>query len=146
MRSFLLCLVLAPPSFASPTLHAKNGQSVRLLLGEKRESAIGLRPQSGSWKLELARTEAETAEVVDVTAGTTGMKWQVAVEDGALRFDERFRADHAYRVELRSGQKSLGSAFVYLYPPKVAHRQQVKFDDSDASGDGEMATLPKPTL
>ena len=127
-------------------LHAKNGSSVRLVLGEKKEKAIGLKAQSGGWKLELAKTDAEIAEVVDVTTGVTGMKWEVALADGAIRFDERFRADHAYRVEILKGQKSLGAAFVYLYPPKVAQKQRVKFEETDLLGDGEMATLPTPTL
>jgi hypothetical protein len=146
MRSLLAFLLLAAPSFAAPSLHAKNGQSVRVVLGEKREKAIGLKPVNGAWKLQLAKTEAELAEVVDVTNGVSGMKWEVTLEDGAVRFDARFRGDHAYRVELRHGQKSLGAAFVYLYPPKMARQQKVQFDDGDSAGDGEMATLPKPTL
>jgi hypothetical protein len=116
-----------------------------VVLGDKRERGIGLRPAHGEWKLELGRADGEIAQIVDTAH--PAMKWQVAIADGALRLDaQRFVADHAYRVELRHGDKLVGAALVYLYPPKVANRSEVVFDGDDAGGSDELTTVPKPTL
>jgi hypothetical protein len=153
MRSlWLLGLMFSTATaWAAPSIHARNGESVRLRLGHERQSGIGLRPgRARDWCLELASTEADLAEVVDVTGGTSGAHWQVSVADHALRFDTaRFAADHAYRVELRRGLRTVGVALVYLYPPKAAAQERVEFGDDARPGektDEEMATLPKPTL
>jgi hypothetical protein len=142
----LLGLLISSSAMAAPTFRPKNGHSVRVVLGAKKEKGFGLRHARGGWRVELGRTQAATAEVVDVTAGTPGNKWEVSVESGALSLDQRFIAGHAYRVELRDGSRSIGSTLVYLYPPKIAARQQVSFADNESGADGEMATLPKPSL
>ena len=135
-------------ALAAPSIHARNGESVRLRLGHERQSGIGLRPSPArDWRLELPRTGADRAEVVDVTGGTSGAHWQVTVADNALRFDAaRFAPDHAYRVELRRGLRTLGVAVVYLYPPKAEKQRRVEFADDARGPDEEMATIPKPTL
>ena len=118
-----------------------------MVLGEKRERGFGLHHANGAWRLVIGKSAADAAEVVDVTGGAPGMKWQVSVQAGALSLGgDRFAPGHAYRVELRQGTRSLGSALVYLYPPKVSARHKVQFDEADLLSDGEMATLPKPTL
>lgn len=145
MRFWILALLISLTASAAPVVRPKNGESVRLLLGDKRERGFGVRPARGEWKLDLGHTDADLAEIVDVTA-QVAMKWQVAVVDGTVRLEaDRFVADHAYRVELRRGPKTLGQALIYLYPAKLAARQQLKFDDDD-SGSDELTTVPKPTL
>jgi hypothetical protein len=137
------------PAFASP-LRAKNGQSVRLMLSGQREVGIGLRPLRGAWKLDLLDAQgADSAEVVDVTAGAPASKWMMAVEAGALVFDgRRFMADHAYRVQLRRGNLPLGSALVYLYPAKMGAKSRVSFGDDETHPDDDdgIAVTPKSAL
>jgi hypothetical protein len=147
MRNLMLLgLLVSSTALAAPTFRPKNGHTVRVVLGEKKERGFGVKHAHGEWRVELGQTHAAMAEVVDVTAGTPGSKWEVSVESGALRLDQRFIAGHAYRVELRHGTQSLGSTLVYLYPPKAAAKQQVTFADDDSGADGEIATLPKPVL
>ncbi|MCU1280153.1 MAG: hypothetical protein JWM53_3699 [bacterium] len=143
-----LVAVLGGSAAAAP-LKIHNGSSVRVALQGKREAGVGLRPHAGGWRLELTATPGAVADVFDVTEGAAGSKWTVAVDDGAVFFDEEtFAPGHAYRVLVRRGSESLGATLVYLYPPAVASRHKVTFDDADASGNsGEGPTIAKkPTL
>jgi hypothetical protein len=145
---FALVAMLSGSAVASP-LKIHNGSSVRVALQGKREVGVGLRPNAGGWRLELSTSMGAVADVFDVTEGATASKWTVAVDDGALFFDqETFVAGHAYRVLVRRGAESLGATLVYLYPPSVASRHKVTFDDADATGSGgEGITITKkPTL
>jgi hypothetical protein len=83
-----------------------------------------------------------------VTEGSASSKWTVQVEDGIVFFDqETFMPGHAYRVLVRRGAEALGATLVYLYPPTVASRHKVTFDDAEASGAGDGPTImKKPTL
>jgi hypothetical protein len=145
--ALLALLLLGVPAIAAPTFRLRNAQSVHVRLGDKREAGFAIKQAGGEWRLELGRVDAELAEIVDVTSGAASLKWQVEVVGGALRMEEaRFIAGHAYRVELRRGPKTLGSALVYLTPPKALAQRAVSFDEGETPGDGEMATLPKPTL
>jgi hypothetical protein len=143
-----LIAMLGGVATASP-LKIRNGSSVRVALAGKREAGVGLRPRSGGWQLELAPLAGAVADVFDVTEGASGSKWTVQVEDGVVFFDqETFIPGHAYRVLVRRGTESLGTALVYLYPPSVATRHNVTFDDAEASGnvsDGP-TIVKKPTL
>jgi hypothetical protein len=147
VSTLALTILLAASSAHASPLRAKNGHTIRLVLGGQRASGIGLKPAAGTWRLELARTDADSAEVVDVTSGAPASKWKVDVVDAALRFDrERFVADHAYRVELQRAGRAVGSALVYLYPAPRAGKQELTFSDGDDAGDGEIATTPKSAL
>jgi hypothetical protein len=143
-------MLLSLPALAAP-LRAKNGQTVRLTIGSQHERGIGLkpaRPESG-WRLVLQPTEAEAADVVDVTVGALANKWTVAVVGDALVFDAgRFVPNHAYRVELRRGARALGSALVYLYPPlDKGGKQRLVFDgDEEPADDDGIAIMPKSAL
>lgn len=142
-------LVLVGGTAAAPPLRIRNGSTVRVVVHGKREAGVGLRPRSGGWRLELAAAATEIVDVVDVTEGANATKWTVDVVDGALILDEaRFVAGHAYRVTLRHGTEALGSALVYLYPPSVASRHKVTFDDSEAASSAgeDIAITKKPTL
>ncbi len=141
-------LLLSTAAQASPTrLSAKGGESVRVQVGSQHEPGFGVRPsRDNHWRLSFDRTDADSAEVVDVTRGALGAKWEVPMAEGALRLDaDRFIAGHAYRVELRRGQRTLGGALVYLYAGRPETRQQIQFNEEDVA-EREMATLPKPTL
>lgn len=143
-----LALAVGGTASASP-LKIRNGSAVRVALAGKREAGIGLRPRAGGWQLELAPLPGAVADVFDVTEGATAAKWTVQVDDGVVFLDqETFIAGHAYRVIVRRGSEALGVTLVYLYPPTVAQRHKVTFDDADASGsasDGP-AIVKKPTL
>lgn len=134
---------------AAPALKIRNGATVRVALQGKREPGVGLRLRSGGWSLELAPLPGAVADLFDVTEGATASKWTIAVEDGVVFLDqETFVAGHAYRVLVRRGSESLGATLVYLYPPSMASRHKVTFDESDAggtSGDAP-AVVKKPTL
>lgn len=134
---------------AAAPLRIRNGSSVRVALHGKREVGVGVKPQSGGWRLELSAGADEVADVIDVTDGASEAKWTVTVRDGALLLDEeRFVAGHAYRVLLRRGAEPVGATLVYLYPPAMAPRHKVSFDDADR-GPGaseDIAVVKKPTL
>lgn len=148
MAGLALVAILGGTATASP-LKIRNGSTVRVALAGKREPGIGLRPRAGGWQLELAPVPGAVADVFDVTEGATASKWTVQVDDGVVFLDqETFIAGHAYRVLVRHGAESIGATLVYLYPPTVAARHKVTFDDADASsdaGDGP-ALIKKPTL
>lgn len=143
-----LSALLGGVATASP-LKIRNGSTVRVALAGKREAGVGLRPRTGGWQLELAPVLGAVADVFDVTEGATASKWTVQVEDGVVFFDqETFLPGHAYRVLVRRGAEALGATLVYLYPPTVAARHKVTFDDAEAgsaSGDGP-TLIKKPTL
>jgi hypothetical protein len=148
MAGFALVAMLGGVATASP-LKIRNGSTVRVALQGKREAGVGLRPRSGGWQLELAALPGAVADVFDVTEGASASKWTVQVEDGVIFFDqETFQPGHAYRVLVRHGAESLGATLVYLYPPTVAARHKVTFDDADAMGNaGDGPTIvKKPTL
>jgi hypothetical protein len=145
---FALVAMLGGTATASP-FKIRNGSTVRVALQGKREAGVGLRPRSGGWQLELAPVPGAVADVFDVTEGASASKWTVQVEDGVIFFDqETFMPGHAYRVLVRHGAESLGTTLVYLYPPSVATRHKVTFDDADSMGsasDGP-TLIKKPTL
>lgn len=129
----LATLLVSTVALGAP-LPARSGQTVRIAIAGHRQKGIGLRADSGGWRLALAGCdEAQLAEVSDVTDGATPSKWRVYVAGGALRFSApRFLPGHAYRVELRSGQ----TGFIYLYPPAgKSARQRMIFSDEDAATD-----------
>jgi hypothetical protein len=151
-------MVLAALAVGAGAAHAaplkvRNGSSVRVALAGKREMGVGLRPHGHGWELLLS-TSAPTpvgavADVFDVTEGAGSAKWTVEVSDNALFLDdETFIAGHAYRVIVRRGTESLGTALVYLYPPSVASRHKVTFDDVDTApaSDEGIPIMKKPTL
>lgn len=147
VATLILALLVSLPAAAVP-LRAKNGSTMNLKVAGKHERGIGLRTDGKAWRLEIGALEG-TAEVFDVTPNVIASKWVVPVVNGALVFDAtRFIGGHAYRVDLRHG----GSAFVYLYPPKLGSKNsRVVFADSDAAaphgevGDG-IAITPKSAL
>ena len=144
----MMTVVVGGSAIASP-LRIRNGSSVRVVVQGKREVGVGLRPRAGAWRLELASAPNQSADVVDVTEGANGTKWSVDFVDGALVLDEaRFVAGHAYRISVRHGSEVLGSALIYLYPPAVASRHKVTFDDAEAGSAGgeDIAISKKPTL
>jgi hypothetical protein len=148
---FGLLLLVAGGTAAAAPLKMKGGSPVRVSVHGKREAGIGLKAQKSGWKLDTTATPDEVADVIDITDGAAGAKWTVEVRDGALLFDnERFIAGHAYRVTVRKGMESVGSALVYLYPPVSSARSRVTFEDDSAGGglgmDGEIGVMKKPTL
>ena len=71
----------------------------------------------------------------------TTQRFDLLVVDGAVTLDDtRFRADHAYRVELRRGTAVIGGALIYLSPPRRG-RGHVSFDDADATRDDDRGEL-----
>lgn len=129
-------------------LKIRNGSTVRVALAGKREAGVGLKPRNGGWQLELSPLPGAVADVFDVTEGSAASKWTVQVEEGVVFFDqETFMPGHAYRVLVRRGAEALGATLVYLYPPTVAARHKVTFDDAEAAVAGDGPTImKKPTL
>jgi hypothetical protein len=144
-----LVALLGGSAVAAP-LKVRNGSSVRVALHGKREPGVGLRAGRGGWRVELGgATPTDVAEALDVTDGANGTRWTVDIADGgALVLDEeRFIAGHAYRITVRRGTESIGTTLVYLYPPAVATRHKVTFDDADTAASGnDIAITKKPTL
>jgi hypothetical protein len=146
----LLLLALGGTAAAAP-LKIKGGSPVRVAVHGKREAGIGLKAQKGGWRVDVAAKADEVVELIDVTDGANGTRWNVDVRDGALVLDnERFIAGHAYRLMVTKGMEPVGSALVYLYPPLSSARSRVTFEDDSAGGglgmDGEIGVMKKPTL
>jgi hypothetical protein len=147
--SLALLVVTVGPAAASP-LKVRNGSTVRVAVHGKREAGVGLKAQKKGWRLELAATADEVADVLDVTDGANNTRWTVEVLDGALFFDsDRFIAGHAYRINLRKGTEAVGSTLIYLYPPQSSAKSRVTFDDEAVNGGAngdDIAVSKKPTL
>lgn len=142
-----LSLVAAAAS-AAP-LAIRHGRAIHVELGPRTEEAIALRAAPGGWRLELGPKQTGTLTVRDVTAGMSAApRFELALVGGAVTLDEtRFRADHAYRVELRRGTVVVGGALIYLSPPR--RRGPVVFDDGEAAAptsDDELAPSDKGEL
>jgi hypothetical protein len=144
MRLVLAAVLLlaAAPAVAGAPLAVKNGSTVRVALGGKREPGVGLRPRAEGWRLEL-RAGQGVAEVIDVTQGVARTKWLVPIEDGALVLDAtRFSPGHAYRVAL--GESSV---LVYLYPPPGRKGPaRLAFSDDEPADNGGIEIAPKGAL
>ena len=156
MRSRLLLLGLlccASVASAAPpaTLTVRHGRAIHVTIGGRTEEAFALKAAPGGWRFALAGTGSGAGTLVlrDVTLGATGPRtFQLPLAADILLDDNRFRPDHAYRVELRRGTVVVGSALIYLSPNR--QRGPVIFDDHDASGpapaDDELRASDKGTL
>lgn len=135
---------LGPSAWGAPTtapLTVRHGRAIHVTIGGRTEEAVALRGVPGGWRLELAATASGATSsgllvVRDVTVGATGPRtFELPLTPGPIVLDDgRFRADHAYRVELRRGTLVVGSALVYLQPLK--QRGPVVFDDREATAPG----------
>jgi hypothetical protein len=138
----------ASVSSAEP-MTVRHGSGIHVSIRGRTEEAMALRPVAGGWRLDLAGV-ARTATVTirDVTAGVAPAKFELSlVAGGALLDKERFRPDHAYRVELHKGESVVGSALIYLRPARQEGR--VSFDAREASApdaDGDLSTFDKGAL
>ena len=136
---------------ATPPLTVRHGRAIHVTIGGRTEDAFALRAVAGGWRLELAGAGSGTLVLRDVTLGASGPRtFELPLGAGAIVLDDaRFRADHAYRVEVRRGTATVGSALIYLQPNK--QRGPVVFDDRDTAApapaaDGELQTSDKGSL
>lgn len=154
-----LGLLLAAPWHAAPSLAApaaptaplkairiKNARTVRVVLGDRREPAAGLRADKAGWTVLLAPELAATsADLVDITPGVAGSRWSVPVSLGKLLLDpERFLPSHVYRVELRRDGQLLGGTLIYLHPPPAESVARVRFEEDKASDEDSSSLAPTP--
>ena len=147
----LLLLLAGGSAAAAPSLTVRHGRAIHVTINGRTEDAVALRFDRGGWRVALGGAAAAGTLVLrDVTLGATGPRlFQLPLAAGAIVLDDaRFRADHAYRVELRRGTSIVGSALIYLQP--VKHRGPVVFDDGETaapatSGD-ELQTSDKGSL
>jgi hypothetical protein len=153
MKTWLMgmwMLGAATTASAAP-LRLHNAASVHVAVHGKRENGVGLKMKDRGWRLELgAASDEDVADAIDVTDGAHDARWQLAVHDGALFFDEdRFIAGHAYRLVVKRGVEERGTALVYLYPPVLAQKSKVSFEDDRGNGgnsDDDLVISKKPTL
>ena len=124
----------------------KNARTVRVVLGERREPAAGVRPDKAGWPVLVAPELAATsAELLDITPGVASSRWVVPVSLGKLVLDtERFLPTHLYKVEFRKEAQVLGTALVYLYPPPVESVARVSFQGDEAAEDAASSLAPAP--
>jgi hypothetical protein len=146
----VVALSLVAATAGAKPLAIRRGRSIHVEIGAKREDAIALRASAGGWRVDLGPTTTNSTLVLrDVTAGgAAATRFDLPVIDGAVTLDDtRFRADHAYRIELRSGTVVIGGALIYLSPPRRS-RGPVVFDDADATrhDSGELQPSDKGAL
>lgn len=146
----LLLLLAGGSAAAAPSLTVRHGRAIHVTINGRTEDAVALRFERGGWRVALGgAVAAGTLVLRDVTLGATGPRvFELPLAaDGVLLDESRFRADHAYRLELRRGATVVGSALIYLTPQK--RRGPVVFDDRDAaapSADDELGTTDKGSL
>ena len=146
----LLLLLAGGSAAAAPSLTVRHGRAIHVTINGRSEDAVALRFDRGGWRVALGGAAAAGTLVLrDVTLGATGPRMfeLPLAADGVLLDEARFRADHAYRIELRRGTTIVGSALIYLTPQK--RRGPVVFDDRDAaapSSDDELGTTDKGSL
>jgi hypothetical protein len=148
--AFVVGLSLVAATASGAPLTIRHGRAIHVEIGTKTEEAFALRAVAGGWRIELGAATNTTLVLRDVTRGATGaMRFELVVVDGAVTLDDaRFRADHAYRVELRRGTAVIGGALIYLSPPRRS-RGPIQFDDADANrpdDPGELRATDKGTL
>jgi hypothetical protein len=155
----LASLVGARWSNAAPEakqIRVKNGRTVRVVLGARREHAVGIRPEKDKeqdrWLVVLAPDMAgSSAELQDITPDVSGSRWVMPVSGDRLVLDaERFLPSHVYRVAFRRDGQLLGTVLVYLYPPPAERVGRADFRDdetaADKSSSSSLATTPKGDL
>lgn len=147
----LLLLLAGGSAAAAPSLTVRHGRAIHVTINGRSEDAVALRFDRGGWRVALAGAAAAAGTLVlrDITLGATGPRMfeLPLAADGVLLDESRFRADHAYRLELRRGATVVGSALIYLTPQK--RRGPVVFDDRDTaapSADDELGTTDKGSL
>ena len=146
----LLLLLAGGSADAAPSLTVRHGRAIHVTINGRSEDAVALRFDRGGWRVALGGAAAAGTLVLrDVTLGATGPRlFELPLAaDGVLLDESRFRADHAYRIELRRGATVVGSALIYLTPQK--RRGPVVFDDRDTaapSNDDELGTTDKGSL
>jgi hypothetical protein len=115
---------------ADAPLRIKNGHKMTVRLGKTREAAVGIRSERQVWTLELTRDlVGAVAELEDVTPRWQNARVSVPVESERVVLDgERFLPDHVYRLEIRRARQLVGSALVYLHPPRVERVKRVEFE------------------
>jgi hypothetical protein len=139
-------LLLGGAAIAEP-LRVSSGETMRVRVDHRYQSAVGLRPKAnGAWRLGVRAAHGERAEVYDVTDGVAPNKWLVDISSSQLVFDsERFFAGHAYRVVVHGDE-----ALVYLYPPTRGRSSRVVFadpdDDHPRGSDDSITIAPKSAL
>jgi hypothetical protein len=143
--AFLVTAALLPAPARAEALDVRNGQLIHVELAGHRQAASALRARPDGWRLDLARLRG-TLRLQDVTAGATPATMEISLAGAAVVLDrDRFRPDHAYRIELRQGLRIVGAALIYLKPQP--RNRSIRFDEREAaSGDGDMAPLAKGTL
>jgi hypothetical protein len=133
------CASLGSSAWGAPAaaaLTVRHGRAIHVTIGGRSEEAFALRGAAGGWRLELAGASGGATigvlVVRDVTLGATGPRtFELPLAPGAIVLDDgRFRADHAYRVELRRGTVVIGGTLIYLQP--VKQHGPVVFDDREA--------------
>jgi hypothetical protein len=154
MRSWLLLVGLlccASSALATPSLTVRRGRAIHVAIAGRTEEAVALKATPGGWRFALAGVGKEGGTVVlrDVTVGATGPRlFELPLTADMLLDNERFRPDHAYRVELRRGTVVVGSTLIYLSPNR--QRGPVTFDDREAGApapaDDELRTSDKGSL
>ena len=142
-------LVGVRPAQADPEVkktRIKNARTVRVVLGERREPAAGVRPDKTGWPVLVAPELAATsAELHDITPGVASSRWIVPVSLGKLVLDtERFLPTHVYKVDFRKDGQVAGSALIYLYPPPVESVARVSFQGDEAPEDAASSLAPAP--
>ncbi len=146
----LLVMLLGGTAAATPPLTVRRGRAIHVTINGRSEDAVALRFDRGGWRVALGGAgSGGTLVLRDVTLGATGPRtFELPLApDGVLLDEARFRADHAYRVELRRGTAVVGSALIYLTPQK--RRGPVVFDDREAGApptDDELGPSDKGAL
>jgi hypothetical protein len=142
---FALTLVAAPaharvPEAAAPKV--KNGRKMTVLLGARREEAIGLKRAADGWHALLAPVDDGNYQAEDLTPGARA-RFNLVAARGELVFDAaRFRADHAYRVRRRL--EGAPSWTVYLVPDRNPAR--VDFAAEERDDGAEIDAVQKGSL
>src|SRR5437870_1298460 len=104
-------VALAAWAAAAAPLTVRHGRTIHVSLGGRTEDAVALRASVDGWRLELAGALAgATVSLRDVTAGAPAVtRYDLSVVAGGMVLDSaRFRADHAYRLEVRRGTVVVG--------------------------------------
>jgi hypothetical protein len=146
----ILTGVVAHPSISwADPLTVRHSSEIRVAIKGHTEEAFALAGTANGWRLDLTGVaKTATVTVRDVTSGVPSGKYELSLVGGGILLDTvRFRADHAYRIELRKGESVVGSALIYLRPPRQNGR--VVFDTREAAktdADGELGTFDKGSL
>jgi hypothetical protein len=137
-------ILLVGSAASAETLRIRNGRTIHMMVGGKRQAAVGVGGGANGWRVTLDRHAAGVIELADVTTGMPVGRQNVRIVAGVVQLArESFVPGHAYTAKLKSVTGAVQEALLYLYPPRAG---AVVFGEEDGARDDGPGIAEKGVL